>query len=66
MLLGHRSGIPGWNSPAVAEQVARDPGTVWTVSEFLDLAAAQPPVFAPGTGFYYSDTNYNLLGLIVE
>ena len=47
MLLGHRSGIPGWNSPAIAERVARDPGKVWTVSEFLDFAAAQPPVFAP-------------------
>ena len=39
---------------------------MWTVSEFLDLAAAQPPVFAPGAGFFYSDTNYNLLGLIIE
>jgi D-alanyl-D-alanine carboxypeptidase len=66
MLLGHRSGIPGWLSPAVAEQVARDPAKVWTVSEFLDLAAAQPPVFAPGAGFFYADTNYNLLGLIIE
>jgi D-alanyl-D-alanine carboxypeptidase len=66
MLLGHRSGIPGWNSPAVADQVARDPAKVWAVSEFLDLAAAQPPVFAPGAGFFYSDTNYNLLGLIIE
>jgi D-alanyl-D-alanine carboxypeptidase len=66
MLLGHRSGIPGWNSPAVAQQVARDPAKLWTVSEFLDLAAAQPPLFAPGAGFFYSDTNYNLLGLIIE
>jgi CubicO group peptidase (beta-lactamase class C family) len=39
---------------------------VWKVAEFLDLAAAQPPVFAPGTGFFYSSTNYNLLGLIIE
>jgi D-alanyl-D-alanine carboxypeptidase len=66
MLLGHRSGIPGWLSPVVAEQVARHPAKVWSVSEFLDLAAAQPPVFAPGAGFFYSDTNYNLLGLIIE
>jgi CubicO group peptidase (beta-lactamase class C family) len=35
---------------------------VWKVSEFLDLAVAQPPVFAPGTGFFYSDTDDNLLG----
>ena len=39
---------------------------MWKVSEFLDLAAAQPPVFAPGTGFFYSNTDYNLLGLIIE
>ena len=66
MLLGHRSGIPEWTSPATDEEVARHPAKVWTISEFLDLAAAQPPVFAPGTGFFYSNTNYNLLGLIIE
>jgi D-alanyl-D-alanine carboxypeptidase len=66
MLLGHRSGIPEWDSPALEEQIARHPAKVWKVSEFLDLAAAQPPVFAPGTGFFYSNTDYNLLGLIIE
>jgi D-alanyl-D-alanine carboxypeptidase len=66
MLLGHRSGIPEWDGPAVDEQVGRHPAKVWKTSEFLDLAAAQPPVFAPGTSFSYSNTNYNLLGLIVE
>jgi D-alanyl-D-alanine carboxypeptidase len=66
MLLNHRSGIPEWESPAIEEQIFRDPAKVWRVSEFLDLAAAQPPVFAPGTGFFYSSTNYNLLGLIIE
>ena len=48
------------------EQAARHPAKVWTIEEILDLAAAQPPVFAPGTGFSYSNTNYNLLGLIIE
>jgi D-alanyl-D-alanine carboxypeptidase len=66
MLLGHRSGLPEWDLPAVDEQVARDPAKVWRVSEFLDLAAAQPPAFAPGMGFFYSNTNYTLLGLIIE
>jgi D-alanyl-D-alanine carboxypeptidase len=66
MLLGHRSGIPEWDLPAVDAQLARHPAKVWKVSEFLDLAAAQPPVFPPGTGFSYSNTNYNLLGLIIE
>ena len=66
MLLGHRAGIPEWDSPAIDEQVARDPAKVWRVSEFLDLAAAKPPVFAPGTSFSYSNTDYTLLGLIIE
>jgi D-alanyl-D-alanine carboxypeptidase len=66
MLLGHRSGIPEWDTEAIDLEVARDPWRVWKVSEFLDLAAAQPPVLAPGTGFFYSNTDYNLLGLIIE
>ena len=39
---------------------------MWKVAEFLDLAAAKPPVFAPGTSFSYSNTDYTLLGLIIE
>src|SRR3954469_373134 len=66
MLLGHRAGIPDWDSPAIDEQVARDPAKVWTVGEYLDLAAAKPPLFAPGTSFSYSNTDYPLLGLIIE
>jgi D-alanyl-D-alanine carboxypeptidase len=66
MLLGHRAGIPDWDSPAVDEQVARDPAKVWNVGELLDLAAAKPPLFAPGTSFSYSNTDYTLLGLIIE
>jgi D-alanyl-D-alanine carboxypeptidase len=66
MLLGHRSGIPEWNSEPLGIEIARHPAKVWKVSEFLDIAAAQPPVFAPGAGFSYSNTNYNLLGLIIE
>ena len=66
MLLGHRSGIPEWITPAVNEEIARHPAKVWKVGEILDLAAAQPPVFPPGTSYTYSNTNYNLLGLIIE
>jgi len=66
MLLGHRAGIPEWDSPALDEQVARDQAKVWTVAEFLDLAAAKPPVFAPGTSFSYSNTDYTLLSLVIE
>jgi D-alanyl-D-alanine carboxypeptidase len=66
MLLGHRAGIPDWDDPALDEKVARDPAKVWNVGELLDLAAAKPPLFAPGTSFSYSNTDYTLLGLIIE
>lgn len=36
------------------------------MSEFLDLAAAQESSFPPGAGYAYSNTNYTLLGLIIE
>lgn len=66
MLLGHRSGLPDWSTSSVDAEVAADPGRIWTATEFLDLAAAQEPAFAPGTAYAYSNTNYTLLGLVVE
>ena len=66
MLLGHRSGIPEWKTPLVDIVIAHHPAKVWKLAEILDLAAAQPPLFAPGTSYRYSNTNYNLLGLLIE
>ena len=66
MLLDHRSGLPEWDSPAVDVAAVRHPGRVWKVSDFLDLAAAKKPVFQPGTRYKYWNTDYTLLGLIIE
>jgi D-alanyl-D-alanine carboxypeptidase len=66
MLLNHTSGIPEWSTEAADAEVASDPAKVWEVEEFLDLAAAQEPTFAPGEEHAYSNTNYNLLGLVIE
>ena len=66
MLLGHRSGVAEWDTPDIDEYIARHPAKIWTLQEILALAAKHPPVFAPGTGFFYSNTDYNLLGLIIE
>ena len=43
-----------------------DPTRVWTPQELLAIAFARPPNFAPGTEFEYCNTNYALLGLIIE
>ncbi len=41
---------------------------IWTMSELLAYAdgANHAPYFAPGEGYFYSNTNYILVGLIVE
>ncbi len=66
MLLTHRSGIAEWVDDAVHEQVAMDPAHVWTLDEILGLVEAQAPVFDPDAAFSYSNTNYVLLGEILE
>lgn len=66
-LLAHTSGLadydadPKWQAARIA-----DPGRSWTARELVTVAAAQPRLFAPGTSWSYSNTNYVLLGLVVE
>jgi len=44
-----------------------DPAKTWTPDETINRArTALKPHFAPGHGLYYSDTNYQLLGKIIE
>jgi D-alanyl-D-alanine carboxypeptidase len=66
MLLSHRSGIPEWDLAEQDDYAARNPTHIWTIDEILNLAAAKPPVFAPGTSYSYCNTEYNLLGLIID
>jgi D-alanyl-D-alanine carboxypeptidase len=66
MLLNHTSGIPDWIDEEVIGTIAADIRRVWDVHEFLDLAAAKPRTFQPGTAWSYSNTNYNLIELIIE
>ena len=44
----------------------KDPLAVWTPRQLVDMAIAQPAVFAPGSQFMYCNTNYVLLGMIIE
>jgi CubicO group peptidase (beta-lactamase class C family) len=62
-LLTHTSGIPNVNDLPDYETFARSPHTVeQLVSKFSSL----PLDFQPGSDYHYSNSNYNLLALILE
>jgi D-alanyl-D-alanine carboxypeptidase len=67
-LLQHTSGIFDYTDLLFAsfEEVLRARYRTFRPEELVALAAAQPPVFEPGTSWAYSNTNYVLLGLIVR
>lgn len=58
-LLKQTSGLPeyatlvDWNSPGTPE-------------DYLALALSQPPVFTPGSDWGYSNTNYLVLGMVID
>jgi D-alanyl-D-alanine carboxypeptidase len=61
------SGIPSYTAdPKWQAQVFADPEKAWTPQQLVDFAIGQPAVFAPGAGWQYSNTNYVLLGMVIE
>ena len=66
-LLRMQSGLFNYSeSPAFQQAMFGDPLTPFSPQELLGLAFAEPNVFPPGEGFLYCNTNYILLGLVVE
>jgi D-alanyl-D-alanine carboxypeptidase len=66
-LLDMRSGLANYTEDLeLNEQMDSNPGRVWNPEELLAIGLAEPPAFPPGEGFLYSNTNYVLLGLIIE
>jgi D-alanyl-D-alanine carboxypeptidase len=66
-LLSMTSGLYNYSlDPAFNQTLDSDPGKVWQHDELLKIAFSHPPDFAPGAGYSYSNTNFILLGMIVE
>ena len=61
-LLTHTSGIPDYEEIASYDIY----GERLTPEEIVRIAHSRPMDFAPGTGWYYSNTGYYLLSMIVE
>ena len=67
MLLNHTSGIPDFESDEFVLNFLQSPYEFWSPLRTIRYAAANlPATNIPGTAFHYSNTNYNLLGLIAE
>jgi CubicO group peptidase (beta-lactamase class C family) len=74
MLLSHRSGLPDYFSdasrdgaPRLFDRIVTERERSWSRRELLDDARAHhAPAGAPGLQFHYADTNYDLLGMVLE
>lgn len=67
-LLDHTSGIFDFAASDAYDTLnTDDPGRVWTAREQVDFAMTHGrPLAAPGTKYHYGDTNYVLLGELLE
>ena len=59
-LLNHTAGVPNFT------EFFREFRRTLTPAQLVDSLSARPLLFAPGTGFHYSNTGYYLLGLVIE
>jgi D-alanyl-D-alanine carboxypeptidase len=66
-LLNHTSGIADYFlDPVMAPYFDGDYSHVWTPQQLVEFATTEGSQFAPGSEYSYSNTDYTLLGLIVE
>jgi D-alanyl-D-alanine carboxypeptidase len=72
-LLGHTSGLPDFffdaplRGKSFLELAYEDPQRFWTPVDTIQFAKKNMmPLFPPGGGFHYTDTEYTLLGMILE
>lgn len=64
-LLSHSSGTGDIDWPVTPEDQARQL-QMRTVNDYIARYGVRPPLFAPGTGWAYSNVGYIILGRIIE
>ncbi len=72
-LLSNTSGIPDFDEvpgdsglPVFVERILSDPTAPLGPEDLLNIARGQPATSAPGTEYEYSNTNFLLLGMVIE
>jgi D-alanyl-D-alanine carboxypeptidase len=66
-LLSHTSGLPdSGRSPELTKALVDRPEHRWRVDDVLRIVAKRAPEFTPGSNYDYSNTNYLVLGELIE
>jgi D-alanyl-D-alanine carboxypeptidase len=65
-LLDHTSGVPDDVLTPLVGLFRGDPFRMWSPAETVGLIRDQAPRFPPGAGWAYSNTDYVLVGLMIE
>jgi D-alanyl-D-alanine carboxypeptidase len=67
-LLNHTSGVYNYLDDGFVDLALHDRRRIWSQQELAMRGAIGPPYFSPGEPgrWYYSNTNYVLLGMVVE
>lgn len=66
-ILDMTSGIPNYiENPVVLESFVYDRLDKYTPLELYDITKSMSPTFDPGTGWNYSNGDYNILGMMIE
>ncbi len=66
-LLNMTSGLYNYtDDSSFWDRLMASPDAPWTPRQVVDVALAHPPNFAPGQEYQYCNTNYILLGMIIE
>ena len=60
------SGIYNYTEDAMFSDFSGSMKKNYTHQELIDIALKHPPYFPPGHSFHYSNTNFILLGMIIE
>lgn len=66
-LLQHTSGIPEHvESEPFSRAIVASPDKVWSAEDILAFTLDKKPLFEAGKGWSYADTNFCLLGAVIE
>ena len=67
MLMNHTSGLERYEfKPEFTAELIKTPDKVWIPEELLAFIFDDEPLFKAGEGWAYSDTDYIIIGMIIE